>query len=94
MEFDFTLSLNLKCEEILDNRGPIMEQSNAKLDIRELLKCVEFNSLSNASKLIIQVLFIIPFPTKKCPKNVIKSHDPRCTSVTHETPILKFWALS
>ena len=61
MEFDFTLSLNLKCEEILDTRGPIMEQSKAKLDILELLKGVEFNSLSNASKFIIQVLFIVPF---------------------------------
>ena len=70
MEFDLTLSLNLKCEEILDNRGPIMEQSNAKLDIRELLKGVEFNSLSNASNFFIQVLFIVPFPTLNRCKNV------------------------
>ena len=29
-----------------------------------------------------------------CPKNVVKYRDPRCTSVTQETPILKIWALS
>ena len=49
-----------------------MEQSNAKLDIRELLKGVEFNFLSNASKFIIQVVFIVPFPTLNRCKNVSK----------------------
>ena len=30
-----------------------------------------------------------------CVKNLlIKNRNPRCTSVTHETPILKIWALS
>ena len=27
-------------------------------------------------------------------KNATKNRDPRCTSVIHEIPILKFWALS
>ena len=52
MEIDLTVSLNLKCEEIKDTGSPIMEQSRAKLNIRELLKGVEFNSLS------IHVIFI------------------------------------
>ena len=30
---------------------------------------------------------------KMCPKNVIQNRAPRCTSVTHETPILKIRAL-
>ena len=46
MELDLPVSLNLKCEEIWDTGSPIMEQGNAQLDIRELLKGVELNSLS------------------------------------------------
>ena len=38
MESDFTLRVNLKCEEIYDTGNPIMEQSEAKLDIQKLAK--------------------------------------------------------
>ena len=46
MELDLTVSLNLKCEERLDTGSSIMEQSNAKLDIRKLPKGLELSSLS------------------------------------------------
>ena len=38
-------------------------------------------------------LFNVPVSTLNRCKNVAKNRDPRCTSVTHETPILKIWAL-
>ena len=73
-----------------------MAQTKPNLKIRALLKGVEFNSLSNAYKFEYMVLFIVPVLSlnrcKNVPKNVIKNRDPRCTSVTQETPILKIWA--
>ena len=52
METDLTVLLNLKCEEIQEIRTPIMAGTADKFKILNLLKGVEFNSLSINVKFI------------------------------------------
>ena len=71
-----------------------MEQSNAKLNIRELLKGVDLNSLSihvTFIKITIHITIICgKISLKRCQNRLIKNRIPRCKLDRHFTPLCKF----